>query len=118
MPINNALAGIAVNDVAAAVTWYKQLLSRPPDSRPMDGLAEWRFAKGGWLQVFQDRDRTGFSSVTLAVTSLDDQLVELKKIGIPVGRTITSETTKIAVVADPDGNQIIFAEALSDAIAR
>jgi predicted enzyme related to lactoylglutathione lyase len=117
MTINNTLAGIAVRDLNSAVVWYEQLLRRPADSKPMEGLAEWRFPKGGWLQVFQDRDRAGSSSVTLAVTSLDDALVELQETGIPVGRTITSEITKIAVVADPDGNQIIFAEALSDAIA-
>jgi hypothetical protein len=67
--------------------------------------------------VFQDKDRAGSFSVTFVVTSLDDQLVELKKMGIPVERTTTSEITKIVVVAEPDGNQIIFAEAFSDAIA-
>jgi catechol 2,3-dioxygenase-like lactoylglutathione lyase family enzyme len=117
MTINNALAGIAVRDLNSIAAWYEKVLSRPADSNPMEGLAAWRFPKGGWIQVFQDKDRAGSSSVTFAVTSLDDQLVELKKMGIPVERTITSEITKIVVVADPDGNQIIFAEALSDAIA-
>jgi predicted enzyme related to lactoylglutathione lyase len=118
MPINNALAGIAVNDVAAAVTWYEQLLSRPPDSRPMDGLAEWRFTKGGWIQVFHDAHRAGSSSVTLAVSNLDELLSELKQKGIGVEHTTVSKMVKTAIATDPDGNQIVFAEALTDAIAQ
>jgi hypothetical protein len=114
MAINNALAGIAVNDLTSAVAWYEQLLNRPPDSRPMEGLAEWQFAEGGWIQLFEDKDRAGSSSVTLVVTSRDDQLVELEAKGTPVGRTTTSEKVKIAIVTDPDGNQVVFAEALTD----
>ncbi len=38
MAIVNALAGIMVSDLTTAEAW--QLLSRPADARPMDGLAE------------------------------------------------------------------------------
>jgi hypothetical protein len=113
--ITNALAGIAVKDFTLAVAWYEQLLNRPADSRPMEGLAEWQFAMGGGsIQVFHDKDRAGSSSVTLVVTSCDDQLVELEAKGVPVGLTNTSDKFKIAIVTDPDGNQIVFAEALGD----
>ena len=37
----NALAGIMVSDLTTAEAWaYEQLLSRPADARPMEGLAE------------------------------------------------------------------------------
>ena len=78
MAIVNALAGIMVSDLTTAEAWYEQLLSRPADARPMDGLAEWKLADGGWIQVFQDKDRAGSSSVTFLVSGLDDQLAELK----------------------------------------
>ena len=65
--IVNALAGIMVSDLTTAEAWYEQLLSRPADARPMEGLAEWKLADGGWIQVFQDTDRAGSSSVTFLV---------------------------------------------------
>jgi len=71
MAIVNALAGIMVSDLTTAEAWYEQLLSRPADARPMEGLAEWKLADGGWIQVFQDKDRAGSSSVTFLVSGLD-----------------------------------------------
>lgn len=35
MPIHNALASVAVRDLEAAIDWYRKVLERPPDSRPM-----------------------------------------------------------------------------------
>ena len=72
MAIVNALAGIMVSDLATAEAWYEQLLSRPADARPMEGLAEWALADGGWIQVLQDKERPGSSSVTFLVSGLDD----------------------------------------------
>jgi hypothetical protein len=71
MAIVNALAGIMVSDFTTAEAWYEQLLSRPADARPMEGLAEWKLADGGWIQVFQDTERAGSSSVTFLVSGLD-----------------------------------------------
>ena len=51
MSIMNALASVAVNDLNYAVRWYEKLLGKPPDSRPMAEVAEWKFERGGWLQV-------------------------------------------------------------------
>jgi hypothetical protein len=59
--------------------------------RPMEGLAEWKLENGGWIQVFQDKDRAGSSSVTFLVSGLDDQLAELKAKGISIERTTTSD---------------------------
>ena len=110
MAIVNALAGIMVSDLTTAEAWYEQLLSRPADARPMQGLAEWKLADGGWIQVFQDPDRAGSSSVTFLVSGLDDQLAELKSKGIAIDRTTTSDYVKTATVTDPAGNRVVFAE--------
>jgi len=64
MAIVNALAGIMVSDLTTAEAWYEQLLSRPADARPMEGLAGWKLADGGGIQVFEDKDRAGSSTVT------------------------------------------------------
>ena len=51
--------------------WDQQLLDRPADSLLMDGLAEWKLANGGWIGVFQDRERAGSSLVTFLVSGLE-----------------------------------------------
>ena len=110
MAIVNALAGIMVSDFTTAEAWYQQLLSRPADARPMEGLAEWKLADGGWIQVFQDTERAGLSSVTFLVSGLDAQLAELKAKGISIELTTTSDYVKTATVTDPAGNRVVFAE--------
>jgi hypothetical protein len=110
MAIFNALAGIMVSELTTAEAWYELLLSRPADARPMEGLAEWKLADGGWIQVFQDTERAGSSSVTFLVSGLDDQLAELKAKGISIERTTTSDYVKTATVTDPAGNRVVFAE--------
>lgn len=72
MSIDNALASIAVKDLKVAVTWYEQLLGRPADTRPMPNLAEWKFERGGWLQVYELAERAGLGSCTLAVNDIEE----------------------------------------------
>jgi hypothetical protein len=45
MSIKNALAGVAVKDLSAAVQWYEKMIDKPPDSRPMAEVAEWKFER-------------------------------------------------------------------------
>jgi hypothetical protein len=47
---------------------------------------------------------------TAEVSSLDDQLAELKAKGISIERTTTSDYVKTATVTDPAGNRVVFAE--------
>jgi catechol 2,3-dioxygenase-like lactoylglutathione lyase family enzyme len=103
MPIVNALAGIMVNNLDAAVAWYEKVLDRPADKRPMDGLAEWQMPDGGWVQVYEDKERAGFSSVTFAVKGFEDQLEHLEAKAIPVEATTRSDYVKTATVKDPSG---------------
>jgi len=111
--IKNSLAGVAVKDFEAAVAWYSRVLERRPDACPMSELAEWKFASGGWLQVFADRKRAGSSSVTFAESDLDARVSELEKAGIEIGERSSTDYVKTAIIQDPDGNQIVFAEATS-----
>ena len=114
MSIANALAGIAVKDLDAAVAWYGDLLGREPDARPMKGLAEWRFEKGGWIQLFADAVRAGNSSVTLVEDDLDGQVKVLESKGVTVGTRSENDYVKTAMLKDPDGNQVVLAQSLSD----
>ena len=118
MSINNALASVAVKNLQSTLQWYEKLFGRPADSRPMPELAEWKFERGGWLQVYQNEARAGTGSVTLAVTDLDAQIAELRKSGIEPGATMKSPKVNVVMIKDPDGNSIAFAQALDSTMAQ
>lgn len=117
MSISNALAAVAVTDLSASLRWYEHLLDEAA-VRPMKEVGEFHFERGGSLQVFEDSRRAGASSVTLAVTDLDEQLDDLKKKGIPTDRVNRTDKVSTAIIQDPDGNQIVFAAAHSGRLAR
>lgn len=113
LDIGRVLATVLVDDVEEAVPWYERLLGRPPDSRVMAGLAEWQLTASGGLQVVQDAERAGKSSVTLLVADIDDAVRDLAARGL----TATAETVgeengvprRIAQVQDPAGNTVVLA---------
>jgi hypothetical protein len=45
----------------------------------MKGLVEWQFEAGGWLQVNENKQLAGRSSVTFVETDLDDRSNSSKK---------------------------------------
>jgi hypothetical protein len=118
MAIVNALASLAVSDLNVAVQWYEKVLGKPPDSRPMPAVVEWKFERGGWLQVYKAAARAGRGSVTLAVTSIEDQAAQLTRLGIDTGQRSSGDKVKTLMITDPDGNSIAFAEAIDPSIAQ
>lgn len=93
---------------SSALVWYEQLLGRPADDRPMDGLAEWHFDQTGWIQVIHDTDRAGASLLTLQVDDLQQHAAVLANRGLTPGAidTTTSDKVLFATIADPEGNTI------------
>ena len=112
MSITNALASLAVKDLRSTSQWYEKLFGRPADSTP-SALAAWEFEEGGWLQVYQNLERAGAGSITLAVSDLDQQIAALEKLGIDAGAPMESAEVKVVMIKDSDGNSIAFAEALN-----
>jgi catechol 2,3-dioxygenase-like lactoylglutathione lyase family enzyme len=115
MEIKNVLAGVAVTNLEASVSWYTRLVGRRPDQRLMPEVAEYHFPTGGWCQLFEDRERAGQSSCTFVVNRLDEALAAVQAVGIDHSEPIRTELVDTAVVKDPDGNQIVFAQAKSPA---
>ena len=113
MTIKNVLAGVAVSHLSPAIAWYERLIGRAPDQQPMPGLAEFHFGQGGWLQLFEDGERAGRSSVTLTVASLEDEINRLKALDVATSSRTQSDYVDTAIVTDPDGNQVVLAEAKS-----
>lgn len=118
MSIQNAIASLAVKDLASASPWYERLFGRAADSRPMSEVAEWKFERGGWLQVYQLPERAGKGSVTLAVSDLDQQIDDLRECGIDAGEPLRGPQVKVLMIKDPDGNSIAFAEAIDPSMAQ
>lgn len=117
MSIMNALASVAVKDLNAAAQWYEKLFGRPP-SRPMPELAEWRFERGGWLQVYQLPERAGSGSFTLAISDMDAEVHHLESLNIGLGPQSSGKAVKTLMITDPDGNHIAFAQALYPDMAQ
>lgn len=107
--ITNVLAEVLVTDHAAAINWYTALFGRPPDRRPMDGLAEWQLNPTGGLQVFERADGAGSSSATLVVDTVTPVAEHLTSIGIDTELRTVSSGFAIASLVDPDGNTLTFA---------
>ena len=110
MALKNVLAFIAVRDVEEGARWYKMLLGREPDTRPMKGLVEWQFEAGGWFQVNENKQLAGRSSVTFVETDLHDRIKQLKKAGIEPKSAMRGEQVSVVIITDPDGNQVVFAQ--------
>ena len=106
----NVLAFGAVRDIDEAIRWYRMLLGREPDKRPMDGLAEWKFEAGGWLQVNENKPLAGRSSITLVETDMTARMDMLTKAGIKPKSFINGDAVSVVIISDPDGNQIVFAQ--------
>jgi hypothetical protein len=112
MTITNAIASVAVSDLSKSAKWYEQLFGRKADSIPTAELAEWKFERGGGLQVYQLKARAGSGSVSLVISSLESQIEELRKIGIDPGRPIIDSRVKVVMIKDLDGNSLAFVETI------
>jgi catechol 2,3-dioxygenase-like lactoylglutathione lyase family enzyme len=108
MPITNALASLAVRDLAAATEWYEQLFG--PGSRPIPEVVEWQLADGGGLQVYELPERAGRGSCTVVVSDIDEMVGVLRRTGIaPDAAAMRHDQVDTVMIKDPDGNSIAFA---------
>jgi predicted enzyme related to lactoylglutathione lyase len=118
MKIDNAIASVAVKDLNAASAWYEKLFGRPADSTPMPTAAEWKFERGGWLQVYELAERAGTGSCTLAVSDIAAVIAHLQSLGIDTSEATSGSQVKTVMITDPDGNHLAFAEAVDSRMAR
>src|SRR5688572_6128183 len=118
MKIENAIASVAVKDLKAASVWYEELFGRAADSTPMPEVAEWKFQRGGWLQVYQLPERAGAGSCTLAVSDIAAVITHLQSLGLDTSQASSGARVKTVMITDPDGNHLAFAEAIDPSMAR
>jgi hypothetical protein len=117
MTITNALASLAVRDLATSSQWYEKILGR--GSQPMAEVVEWQLERGGGLQIYQLPERAGKGSCTLVVSDIDDLARQLRSTGIaPNAEPARDDRVDTVMINDPDGNSIAFAMAKDDSLAR
>lgn len=102
------MANISVSDENGAIEWYSTLFDRGPDTRPMPGLSEWRFADEFGIQVWVDADRAGRSTAIFAESELDSLAERLTASAIDHSGPQPGGGQRILAVDDPDGNRIVF----------
>ncbi len=108
MTITRLLAQMTVSDLERAVDWYARLFGREPDARPMDGLVEWHLTDGFGVQVWAEPDRAGRSAMTLDESDLDARIADLDRVGIAYDGPQDVTASRIVLLADADGNRIVF----------
>ena len=118
MRIANVLASLAVKDLKSATAWYEKVFGRPADSTPMPEVAEWKFERGGWLQVYQLPERAGAGSCTLAVDDIEAAVAHLQSLGVDTSGRTAGEKVKTVMITDPDGNHLAFAQTDDLTMAR
>jgi predicted enzyme related to lactoylglutathione lyase len=84
----------------------------------MAEVAEWKFPRGGWLQVYQLPERAGAGSCTLAVDDIDRLIAHLQSLGIDTSERPSTAKVRTVMITDPDGNHLAFAQAIDPTMAR
>lgn len=110
MNIKNVYAGIMTSDIEKASKWYANLFGRKSDYNPMTILHEWDFSNGGVLQLVEDKDRAGSSSITLLVNNIEKIKKSLADKNIETEQQTESKIAKTITIFDPENNRITFAE--------
>ncbi len=109
--IHRVLAQSTVSDLDTAEDWYTRLFGRGPDARPMPGLLEWHLGDSYGVQVWSEPDRAGRSSMVLDETDLDDAARRLREAGIEHDGPAPASSSRILMLADPDGNRVVLTDA-------
>jgi len=115
--IDNVLASLAVKDLKVSAAWYEKLIGRPSAS-PMPEVAEWSFPRGGALQIYQNPERSGQGSCTLAVGDIEAHVAKLQSMGVDTSQRSNGPRVKTVMITDPDGNHLALAQATDPQLAR
>ncbi|MFG3305164.1 VOC family protein [Streptomyces wuyuanensis] len=103
------VAGIPVNDYAAALTWYQRLLGSPPAFFPNDSEAVWELAEHRYVYIEHLPERAGHAMHTVFVRDFDDVVAGIAGRGLePATRETYANGVRKATYRDPDGNEFAF----------
>jgi catechol 2,3-dioxygenase-like lactoylglutathione lyase family enzyme len=104
MSFRRLLAQSIVSDPEVAERWYTALFGRSPHARPMGGLLEWHLSDSFGVQVWLDPERAGHSVMVLDESDLAARLTTA---GIHHDGPQPVTASRVLVLSDPDGNQVV-----------
>lgn len=109
MTIATVFAHVSCTDLASSIAWYEKLFGKPPLRRPMPGLAEWQFSASAEVQLYEEKEHAGHSTLTLGVLPLEPERRRLEAAGLAPGPIEQADDFFILRLRDPDGNLIVLA---------
>jgi predicted enzyme related to lactoylglutathione lyase len=74
----------------------------------MPGLLEWHLGEGYGVQVWEEPERAGRSSLVLSETDLDAAAKRLADAGITNDEPQQATSSRILPLTDPDGNRVVL----------
>jgi hypothetical protein len=82
MSIATIFAHVSCSDIRNSAPWYEKLFGKPPIRRHMPGLVEWQFTDSAEVQVYEQKEHAGHSTLTLGVLPLEPERKRLQDAGL------------------------------------
>ena len=111
MSIETVFAHVSCASLEISAKWYEKLFDKPPTRRPMAGLAEWQFTASAEVQLFEEKEHAGSSTLTLGVLPLEPERARLQAAGLEPGPIEEAKDFFLVRLRDPDGNLVVLASA-------
>ncbi len=97
------------SNLAISSAWYEKLFGKIATRSPMPGLLEWRFSDSAEVQLFQEKEKAGASTLTLGVLPLQPERERLEAAGLHPGALEDGDKVFIVRLRDPDQNLVVLA---------
>ncbi len=111
MAIQTIFAHISCSDLEKSIAWYEKLFDKPPLRRPMPRLAEWQFSASAEVQLYEEKEHAGASTLTVGVLPLEPERQRLEALGLAPGAIEEAKDFFILRLRDPDQNLVVLASA-------
>jgi hypothetical protein len=111
MAIQTVFAHVSCADIKTSAAWYEKLFGKPPGRRPMATLVEWQFSDSAEVQLCEEKEHAGASTLTLGVLPLEPERKRLEAAGLSPGPIEETDGYFVMRLRDPDQNLIVFASA-------
>ena len=104
MSIATIFAHVSCSDIETSASWYEKLFGKPPLRRPMPDLVEWQFSDSAEVQLYEQKEHAGHSTLTLGVIPLEPERMRLIEAGLKPGPIEKTEDFFILRIRDPNQN--------------
>jgi hypothetical protein len=111
MAIQTVFAHVSCANLETSRAWYEKLFGTPPTREPMPRLVEWHVTDSAEVQLYEEPDHAGASTLTLGVLPLEPERARLEKAGLAPGPIEKADSFYIMRLRDPDQNLVVLASA-------